>query len=125
MAFAQPADKAASPASRAPAKPTVAVDRIAAVVNGDIITLQELNERKRMVLRQLEKQGTPLPPDDVLSRQVLERMIANLVQTQLAKENGIKVDDAQLDRTLQRIAQENKMTLSEFRAAIEKDGMNY
>lgn len=111
--------------AQAPAKPTLPVDRIVAIVNGDIITLQELNARKGIVLRQLDKQGTPLPPDQVLSRQVLDRMISDLVQAQLAKENGIKVDDAQLDRTLQRIAQENQMTLSQFRAAIEKDGMSY
>ncbi|MES2356670.1 MAG: peptidylprolyl isomerase [Pseudomonadota bacterium] len=106
-------------------KTPMTLNRIVAVVNDDIITLSELDDRKRIVLGQLKKQGTPVPADDLLSRQVLERMIADKVQLQLAKETGIKVDDTQLDRTMQRIAEDNRMTLGEFRTAIEKDGMSF
>ena len=123
--MAQVADKIESKLANAPAARVVALDRIVAVVNDDIITLHEVNDRKRQILRQLEKQGTPLPPDDVLTRQVLERMVSDMVQIQLAKENGIKVDELQLDRTIQRIAKDNRLTLDQFRAALEKDGINY
>lgn len=123
--YAQTTEKLETALATTTAQPPLPVDRIVAVVNEDIITLHELNERKHTVLRQLEKQGTPLPPDDVLSRQVLERMISDMVQVQLAKETGVKVDDIQLDRTLQRIAQDNKLDPTQFRAAVEKDGLSY
>jgi peptidyl-prolyl cis-trans isomerase SurA len=77
------------------------------------------------VVRQLQRQGGQLPPNDVLSRQILERMINDLLQVQLAKENGIKVDEPTLDKTIERIAAENNMPLPDFRAALEKDGIRY
>jgi peptidyl-prolyl cis-trans isomerase SurA len=98
-------------------------DRIVAVVNDEVITLGELQVRLAQVERQLRQQRTPLPPRDVLERQMLERMIADKVQIQFAREAGVKVDDVQLDRALTRIAENNRMGLAEFRAAIEKDGI--
>jgi len=111
---------AAPPASR-----IVPVDRIVAVVNDDVITQNDLNERVALVVRQLQRQGAQLPQADVLSRQILERMINDRVQLQLAKESGIKVDDLTLDRTIERIAQENNMPMVDFRAALERDGIKY
>ena len=64
-------------------------------------------------------------PADLLQRQILERMINDLVQVQLAKETGIKVDDLALDRTIERISQENSLTLVDFRKALERDGIRY
>jgi peptidyl-prolyl cis-trans isomerase SurA len=103
----------------------VPVDRIVAVVNDEVLTSNDLNERVQMVIRQLQRQGGQLPPADALQRQILERMINDLVQTQLAKETGIKVDDATLDRTIDRIAQENSLAPGEFRKALERDGIGY
>ncbi|HXS53781.1 MAG TPA: peptidylprolyl isomerase [Usitatibacter sp.] len=103
----------------------VPVDRIVAVVNDDVITQNELNERTALVTRQLERQGSTLPPADVLARQILERMINDRVQLQLAKDEGIKVDDLTLDQTIERIAQENKLSVADFRKALERDGINY
>ena len=103
----------------------VPVDRIVAVVNDEVITQNDLNERVNMVVRQLQRQGGQLPPADALSRQILERMINDLLQVQLAKETGIKIDDPTLDRTIARIAQENNMALPDFRTALEKDGIKY
>jgi peptidyl-prolyl cis-trans isomerase SurA len=76
-------------------------------------------------VRQLQRQGGQLPPAEALSKQILERMITDLLQVQLAKETGIKVDDPTLDRTIERIAQENNMPVTDFRAALEKDGIKY
>ena len=103
----------------------VPVDRIVAVVNDEVITQNDLSERVSLVVRQLQRQGGQLPPADALSRQILERMINDLLQVQLAKETGIKIDDPTLDRTIERIAQENSMPIAEFRAALEKDGIKF
>ncbi|MGB8339724.1 MAG: peptidylprolyl isomerase [Burkholderiales bacterium] len=111
--------------SAKPADRAILVDRIVAVVNEEVITQRELNERMSFIARQLEKQGTPLPPRDVLSRQVLDRMISELSLAQVAKENGVKIDDSQLERAIAGIARDNKMDMAGMRAALEKDGINY
>jgi peptidyl-prolyl cis-trans isomerase SurA len=105
--------------------PVQLVGRIVAVVNNEVITQFELNDRMRTVMQQLQKRGTPLPPQEVLEKQMLERIITDRVQLQFAKETGIRVDDLQLDKTLQRIAQENNMTVEAFRGALEKDGISF
>ena len=103
----------------------VPVDRIVAVVNDEVITQNDLSERVNLVVRQFQRQGGQLPPADTLSRQILERMITDLLQVQLAKEGGIKIDDITLDRTIERIAQENNLSIPDFRAALERDGIKY
>ena len=103
----------------------IPVDRIVAVVNDEVITQNDLNERVQLVVRQFQRQGGQLPAADALSRQILERMINDLLQIQLAKETGIKIDDLTLDRTIERIAQENTLSMADFRAALEKDGIRY
>jgi len=103
----------------------VPVDRIVAVVNDEVITQNDLNERVNLVVKQLQRGGSQVPPSDVLNRQILERMINDMVQVQLAKENGIKVDDATLDKTIERIAQENNLSMPDFRAALDHDGVKY
>ena len=118
-------------AAQAPAPRPVApsrvlpVDRIVAVVNDEVITQADLNERIALVSGQLQRQGGQLPTQDVLRTQILERMINDLLQVQLAKETGIKVDDTMLERTIDRIAQENNLSRSDFRVALERDGIRY
>jgi peptidyl-prolyl cis-trans isomerase SurA len=102
------------------------IDSIVAVVNDDVITRNELDDRVREVVRQLQKQDTPLPPTDVLEKQILERMITDMLQQQYASENGVRVDDTQLNLAITRIAQQNGFpSLAGFRAKLEKDGVNY
>jgi peptidyl-prolyl cis-trans isomerase SurA len=115
------------PSASAETKPprVTALDRIVAVVNSDVITQIELDARLRMVIQQLQKQGTPMPPRDLLEKQLLERLIMDRLQLQFAQETGVKIDDAQLDKTLLRIAQENKLSAEQFRAALEKDGVDF
>lgn len=103
----------------------VPVDRIVAVVNDEVITQNDLSERVGLVSTQLRKAGGALPAADQLQRQILERMINDLVQVQLAKETGIRIDDVTLDRTIQRIAQENNLSMTDFRTALERDGVKY
>ena len=108
-----------------PAAGVVPVDRIVAVVNDDVITSNELAERTRLGAAQLRRGGGQLPPAETLQRQVLERMINDLVQVQLAKETGVKVDDATIDKTIQRIADDNNLSMTAFRQALERDGVRY
>ena len=101
------------------------MDRIVAVVNSEVITSGEVAARVKVVKQQLGQQGTQLPPEDVLQKQVLERMIMDRLQLQLAKETALRVDDLQLDRTVARVAESNKMSLTEFRRALERDGVQF
>jgi peptidyl-prolyl cis-trans isomerase SurA len=114
----------AYPAFAAPAEPAEA-DRIVSVVGDEVITYVELRTRLAAALKQLQRQGTPLPPQDVLERQMLERLIMERVQLQYARDSGIKVDDTQLEQAIGRIAASNKMTPQQFRTALEKDGLEY
>lgn len=108
-----------------PQQQVATIDAVVAVVNDDVITRLELDERLRTVVSQLKKQGTPLPEGAVLETQVLERMIAEMLQAQFAKENGVRVDDTQLDMAITRIAQQNNFpSLVEFMAKLESDGVN-
>lgn len=102
----------------------VKMDRIIAVVDQSVITEQELANRIQTVTAQLEKQGTPLPPQEVLEKQILERLIVDSLQLQLAAQTGLKVDDTMLDKTIERIAAQNKMNTAQFKEALEKDGLS-
>lgn len=101
------------------------IDHIVAVVNENVITRHELDEVLKATLKQLQSQGVQPPPAGILEKQLLERIILNQVQLQLAKETGLTVTDSELDQTLRRIAQENKMTLHEFYNALEHDGVSF
>lgn len=116
--------QAQAPLPRKSAEPLPA-DRIVAVVNDEVVTLYELRTRLNMALGQLQRQGTPLPPRDVLERQMLERLVMDKVQLQHAREIGLRVDDGQLESALQRIAANNKMTPAQFRETLQKDGIPY
>lgn len=112
-------------ASSFAAEPVV-LDRIRAVVNDDVITQQELTARLNAAIKQLQKQGTLLPDNNILEKQVLERMITEMLQSQFAKENGLRVDDVQLEKALTRVAQQNNFeSVAAFRAKLEKDGIDF
>lgn len=114
------------PAIAAHAAPDVTqIDRIVAVVDREVITHGELQDRIKIVLTQLEKPGATRPPQDVLEKQVLERLISDRLQLQLAAQTGLRVDDSQLDKTVERIAEQNKLSLDAFRRALEQEGVSF
>jgi peptidyl-prolyl cis-trans isomerase SurA len=113
------------PPALAQPRKVIVLDRIVAVVNDQVITRGDLDERVRVAALHLKQQGAPLPPQAALERQVLDHMITDRAQLQLAKETGLRVDDAELDRAVERIAQENKLTPAQLRAVLEKDGIPY
>jgi peptidyl-prolyl cis-trans isomerase SurA len=100
------------------------LDHIIAIINDEVITRQELAKRYNEVVRNLSRQNTPLPPRDVLEKQLLERMVTELALQQHARSTGIRVDPAQVERALQRIAAQNKLDMAGLAAALEKDGQN-
>jgi peptidyl-prolyl cis-trans isomerase SurA len=101
------------------------LDSITALVNDEVITRSELSQRLERIERQLTQQGGTLPARNILERQVLERMIIDKLQVQLAHEQGIRVNDTTLDRTLSRIAEQNRMSLQEFRDRLEREGLPF
>src|SRR5260221_4349972 len=103
------------------AQKIVLVDRIVAVVAKEVITFSELNEAVAAAERQLRRQGTQAPPREVLERQMLERMVLDPAQLQMARGTGIPVDELPVDRAVHRLAESNKMTLVEVRQALERD----
>lgn len=103
----------------------VKMDRIVAIVDQVVITEKELADRIKTVTAQLEKQGTELPPPAILEKQILERMITDRLQLQLASQTGLRIDDNQLDKTIERIAGQNKMDIPTFKKALLEDGIQY
>jgi peptidyl-prolyl cis-trans isomerase SurA len=116
---------APSATAQQPARRVVLLDRIVAVVNEDVITRRDLDDRLKVVTNQMRQQGTPLPAADALEKQVLERMIYTRVQLQFAKETGLRVDDGQLDKTIARIAEDNKISVEQMRETLNRDGVNF
>ncbi|KPK03973.1 MAG: molecular chaperone SurA [Betaproteobacteria bacterium SG8_39] len=112
-------------ASSALAQRVLPVDRIVAVVGRDVVTMTELQARVGAAERELRRQGTALPDRKILERQVLEQMILQKAQLRLAQDTGIQVDDVQLDRAIERIAEGNRLSLREFRSRLERDGVSF
>jgi peptidyl-prolyl cis-trans isomerase SurA len=100
------------------------LDHIVAVVNDEVITHQELERRYDEVVQNLSRQNTPLPPRNVLEKQLLERMVTELALQQHARATGIRVDPTQVERALQRIAAQNKLDMAGLQAALEKQGQS-
>jgi peptidyl-prolyl cis-trans isomerase SurA len=101
------------------------IDSIAVVVNDEVITKNEIAARVRTVEARMKAGNAPIPDAADLQRQVIESMVVERAQMQLAKEMGVKVDDQQLDRAIARIAENQKMSLQEMRNQMEKEGMAY
>ena len=107
------------------ARRVVLLDRIVAIINDQVITRRDLDERLKTVSLQMQRQGTPLPPQEALEKQVLERMIQTRVQLQFARDTGLRIDDAALDSAIARIAANNKVSTQELRTLVEKDGISF
>lgn len=117
---------AQAPSSAAAASKSLrSLDRIVAVVNDQAITESELDVRTRIAVAQLRRQNIQLPPEAVLRRQVLERMIVDRAQLQQARESGVRVDDATVNAALARIAEQSGMSLPQFRDRLEKEGISF
>lgn len=101
------------------------VDRIVAVVNKEVITEYELAERLNRIRKDLQRRGTSFPDRGEIEHQVLERLIIEKAQLQFARETGLRVDDLELDRTVGRVAEGNKLSLTAFRQMLEGDAIPF
>ena len=120
-ATAAPATAAASTASNTPQT----IDAIVAVVNNEVITRQELALRLKDVIQRMKSQGMEVPPPAELQKQLLERLIMERAQVQAAKEFGLSVDDKMLDAAIGRIAEQNKLSMADFRKQLIHDNIPY
>ena len=103
---------------------TQPVDRIAAVVNEDVILQSELDRAIANITAQYASNPGQLPPPEVLAKQVLERLVLTRLQVTRAQESGIRVTDQEIDQAVGNIAQQNNMTPDQLRAQVAKDGLS-
>ena len=101
------------------------VDRIAAVVNEDVILRSELDRAIANILTQYAGKKDQLPPVEVLERQVLERLVLMRLQLARAADSGIDASDEELERAVQGVAQQNNLTVDQLRQRITQDGMAF
>ena len=101
------------------------LDRVEVVVEDDIITLQELDERIKIIEKQIQQSNTPLPPRDQLADQVLDYMVIARLQLQLAKKRGISLPPGAVDQEVQSIAERNGMNPEQFQREVEHAGIDY
>jgi peptidyl-prolyl cis-trans isomerase SurA len=111
-------------AATAPSRPIKELDRVVAVVNEDVITDTELAARMVQLKRQLAVEKIKVPPDEVLRRQLLERMIMERLQLQLAERAGIRVSDGDVERTIENIARNNKLSPTDFQKTLVREGLD-
>ena len=105
--------------------PRYMLNRIVAIVNSDVVMYTELDQSISDIVIKLNEKGTPMPEQGVLTRQVLERLVMDKLQMQIADQNGISIDDNMLNSEIQGMAKENGVTLSAFRKILERDGYDY
>ena len=101
------------------------IDRVIAVVDSGVIMESELNQRVQDIIGRLRSEGTELPPKDLLEEQVLERLIIEEIQLQIAERAGVKISDAELNRALSMIASNNSMNLEQFKESMDANKDSY
>lgn len=99
----------------------VALDSIAAIVDEDVVLQSELEQRLKDIRYQYASRKQPLPPDDVLQRQILEQLIIARIQLSQAERAGVRIDDNSLNAAINDIASQNNMTLTDFRDKLEHE----
>ncbi|HSC74941.1 MAG TPA: peptidylprolyl isomerase [Pseudomonadales bacterium] len=106
-----------------PAAYTQTLDKVVAVVNDDVIMASELALQVNLLAHQIKQAGQPLPPEEILQRQVLEKLIVESLQVQMGERAGVKVSNEQLDAAIESIAAQNKMSSATFQSELERQGI--
>jgi len=104
---------------------TQILDQVVAIVDDDVIMASELRERVAAITQSLEARDVEMPPEDVLIRETLDRLILESIQLQLGNRVGARISDAQLNQAMERVAAQNRMSLADFSAALEQQGQSY
>jgi peptidyl-prolyl cis-trans isomerase SurA len=113
---------ATSPAAQPAADP---IDRILIVINDEIVTAREVETRVSAVRTRLSAQKVSLPPDNILRHQVMERMVVERLQQQVARQLGFTVSDERLERAIRQVAEQNHKSLEDLRRESEKEPGGY
>jgi peptidyl-prolyl cis-trans isomerase SurA len=100
-------------------------DYIVAVVNQELVTASELQQRLARIREDAARNRTPLPPPSTLRKQVLDALIDERVLVTNARESGARIDDPELDRAVANVAQQNQMTLPQLRERLRQEGISY
>jgi peptidyl-prolyl cis-trans isomerase SurA len=101
------------------------LDRVAAQINNDIIMESEVRERIDVVKMQMLDAGRPLPPEHILKQQIMEQLILEELQMQMAQRAGIRISDRELNESVANIAKKSGMSLEQFKATLEEEGTSY
>ena len=108
-----------------PIQATQALNRIVAVVNDGVVLQSQLDRRTDQIRQQLRERDTRLPPEEVLRKQVLERLIMEEIQLQLAEGMSIRIEDEMVNANLRQMAEANDMDLARFRQVLEAEGFSF
>ena len=120
-----PSDNASSSLPSLVSNQPQPLDRIVAVVNDGVILQSQLDQTMATVAHQITSSGGKLPPQNVLEKQVLQRLILNQLLIQKARDNGVRVSDDQVDAAVANIAEQNKMSVPQMQAAMQQQGVDY
>jgi len=101
------------------------LNRVVAIVDNDVIMQTQLDARVREVQQTIAKRGAEVPPANVLTQQVLDRLILENIQLQMGERSGIRISDEELNQAMATIAQRNGMSIEQFRDALAKDGLSF
>lgn len=101
------------------------LDKVAAIVNGGVVLESEIQDLLVNIKKQAKKNNQALPSDKALRTQVMDKLINDSLILQIGERMGVQVSDAQLDQTISNMAQENKLTLAQFRQKVIDDGEDY
>jgi len=101
------------------------IDRIVAIVEDEVITRRQLQQEIQRIRDEFKLQGRQLPPTENIAPQVLELLINQSILLQQAKQRGVAISDSQLNRALEKLAANNRMSLSQFRRALIENGIDY
>jgi peptidyl-prolyl cis-trans isomerase SurA len=101
------------------------LDQVVAIVDDDVILQTQLEARVNTIIARLSSQGTGLPPREILDQRVLEQLITESVQLQMAEKMGMRISDNELNETMANIAGRNGMTLDAFEQQLSSEGVSY
>ena len=100
------------------------LDRIAAIVDNDVVMFSQYQSRLKEVQQTINKRGVDVPSEDILRQQVMERLIIDAIQLQMAERSGIRISDEELSESMATIAERNGLTQREFEQALAADGLS-
>ena len=98
------------------------LDRVVAIVDEDVVLESEVRQRLAGIYTQIQKSGTQPPPEDILTQQVLERLISERLQINMGYSAGIRISDEELNDAMSRIAASNQLTMEQYVEQIHSSG---